>query len=99
MTDQIAGYNTGDIVSGLQSLGLAAGDTAFVHSSLRSLGRVIRRSGEHCRGFLDVLGKEGTLAMPVFRRFFADGNDQIWGRDRSPSLNGWLSDHLGVEQR
>ncbi len=47
--------------------------------------------------FLDVLGKEGTLTMPILRRFFADGNDQIWGRDRSPSLNGWLSDHLGVE--
>ena len=47
--------------------------------------------------FLDVLGKEGTLAMPIFRRFFAEGNDQIWDRDRSPWLMGWLSDHLGVE--
>ena len=33
MTGQIAGYNTGDIASGLQSLGLAAGDTAFVHTA------------------------------------------------------------------
>jgi hypothetical protein len=47
--------------------------------------------------FLDVLGKEGTLTMPIFRRFFAQGNDQIWDRDRSPSLMGWLRDLQGVE--
>ena len=64
MTGQIAGYNTGDIASGLQSLGLAAGDTAFVHYSSWRSGRVEGGPETVVAAFLDVLGKEGTLAMP-----------------------------------
>ena len=68
-----------------------------MRSSLRSLGRVEGGPETVVAAFLDVLGKEGTLTMPIFRRFFAQGNDQIWDRDRSPSLMGWLRDLLGVE--
>ncbi len=82
MTGQIAGYNTGDIASGLPEPGLAAGDTAFVHSSLRSLGRVEGGPETVVAAFLDVLGRH--VGHAEFRRFFAEGNDQIWGRERSP---------------
>ena len=85
MTGQIAGYNTGDIVSGLQSRGWRPSTPPSLHSALRSLGRVIRRSGEHCRGFLDVLGKEGTLAMP----------NSAASSPRETIRSWTASDHLG----
>ena len=80
------------IASGLRALGIEPGDTAFVHSSLRSFGYV--EGGAACvvRAFLDVLGTKGTLAVPTFVQFFDEGPDQVWDRDHTPSRMGVVSE-------
>jgi aminoglycoside 3-N-acetyltransferase len=80
------------IVNGLKELGLKAGDVAFVHSSLSSFGYVEGGADTVVKAFLDVLGKEGTLSVPIFRSYFWDGIDQVWDRDNSPSLMGRISE-------
>jgi aminoglycoside 3-N-acetyltransferase len=55
-----------DISAELRRLGLAAGDTAVVHSSLSSMGHVEGGADTVIDAFLDVVGAEGTLVMPAF---------------------------------
>lgn len=58
--------NKSDIVKGLQDLGLAQGDIVLLHSSLVSLGQVNDGPATVIDAFLDVIGKDGTLLVPVF---------------------------------
>ncbi len=81
-----------DIVEGLKSLGLTQGDTVFVHSSLSSFGYVEGGAETVVKAFLDVIGQDGTLAVPIFRNYFWDGPDQVWDRENSPSLMGRISE-------
>jgi aminoglycoside 3-N-acetyltransferase len=50
----------------LRELGLAAGDTVLLHSSLSSLGWVCGGAVAVVQAFLDVLGPTGTLVAPSF---------------------------------
>ncbi|GIE84629.1 aminoglycoside N(3)-acetyltransferase [Actinoplanes regularis] len=50
----------------LRTLGLGAGDTVLLHSSLRSLGWVCGGPVAVVQAFLDVLGPAGTLVVPAF---------------------------------
>ena len=58
--------NKDDIREGLMQLGVAPGDVLFVHSSLKSFGHVLGGPGAVIDAMLEVVGKEGTLALPVF---------------------------------
>ena len=55
-----------EIADGLRSLGVDAGDVVFVHSSLSSMGRVDGGAETVVDALLDMLGPEGTLAVPAF---------------------------------
>jgi aminoglycoside 3-N-acetyltransferase len=55
-----------EIVKGLVGLGLAKGDVVLLHSSLASFGRVEGGADTVIDAFLDVLGDQGTLVVPVF---------------------------------
>ncbi|MEW6752323.1 MAG: AAC(3) family N-acetyltransferase [Candidatus Latescibacterota bacterium] len=46
-------------------MGLCAGDTVFVHASLRSFGQVQDGAAGVVRALLQVLGPDGTLAVPA----------------------------------
>jgi aminoglycoside 3-N-acetyltransferase len=81
-----------NIVSGLRTLGLKAGDVAFVHSSLSSFGHVEGGAEAVVRAFLEVLGPDGTLSVPIFNKYFTEGPDQVWDRDNTPSLMGRISE-------
>ncbi|MBR2905022.1 MAG: AAC(3) family N-acetyltransferase, partial [Lentisphaeria bacterium] len=50
----------------LKKAGLASGDKVLLHSSFLSLGGVEGGPEEVSSAFLDVLGKEGTLLVPIF---------------------------------
>lgn len=89
MSDSV---NRNDIVNGLEKLGLRAGDVAFVHSSLSSFGHVVGGAETVVSAFLDALEPGGTLAVPIFRRYFWGGPHQVWDRDNSPSLMGRISE-------
>ena len=54
------------IAAGLRDMGLVRGDKVLMHSSLISLGRVEGGPDAVIDAFLDVLGAEGTLIVPVF---------------------------------
>jgi aminoglycoside N3'-acetyltransferase len=55
-----------DLVDDLRRLGLAVGDTVFVHSSLSQLGLVDGGPDTVIDALLEVVGPSGTLAMPAF---------------------------------
>ncbi len=55
-----------EIIAKLQEMGLTTGDKVLLHSSLISLGHVDGGPDAVIDAFLEVLGKEGTLLVPVF---------------------------------
>jgi aminoglycoside 3-N-acetyltransferase len=55
-----------DIVAGLHQLGLPAGSSVLVHSSLKSFGYVDGGAPTVVRALLTVLGPKGTLLVPTF---------------------------------
>ncbi|MBO7147381.1 MAG: AAC(3) family N-acetyltransferase [Lentisphaeria bacterium] len=58
--------NQKEIAAALQSMGLKKGDKVLLHSSLVSLGTVEGGPDAVIDAFVDVIGKEGTLLVPVF---------------------------------
>ncbi|MBE6366417.1 MAG: AAC(3) family N-acetyltransferase [Lentisphaerae bacterium] len=55
-----------DIADSLRSMGLENGDIVLLHSSLISLGKVDGGPAAVIDAFLEVLGEDGTLLVPVF---------------------------------
>jgi len=55
-----------EIIAGLQRIGLTKGDKVLLHSSLLSLGKVDGGPDAVIDAFIEVLGSEGTLLVPVF---------------------------------
>ncbi|MBD3183284.1 hypothetical protein GF312_13390 [Candidatus Poribacteria bacterium] len=83
-----------NIVKGLRKLHLKTGDIAFIHSSLKSFGYVEGGAETVIKALLEVLGDDGTLVVPIFRRYFWDGPDQVWDRDNSSSFMGIISEKV-----
>jgi aminoglycoside N3'-acetyltransferase len=55
-----------EIARDLRVLGLRAGDTVLVHSAMSRIGYVQGGAPAVVDAFLDVLGPDGTLAVPTF---------------------------------
>ena len=53
------------LVSDLSKLGLASGDTAMLHASVKAVGWIVGGPDMVLRAILDVLGSTGTLMMYV----------------------------------
>jgi aminoglycoside 3-N-acetyltransferase len=58
--------NKDEIKHGLQALGLKQGDIVLLHSSLGSMGNIEGGAETVVNAFLETLGKNGTLVVPVF---------------------------------
>ncbi|AEV82389.1 aminoglycoside 3'-phosphotransferase [Actinoplanes sp. SE50] len=56
----------GSLAEDLRGLGLRAGESVLLHSSLRSVGWVCGGAVTVVQAFLDVLGPAGTLVTPAF---------------------------------
>lgn len=55
-----------DILTGLQSLGIARGALLMVHSSLRSFGKIVGGAEVVIEALQELVGPEGIIAMPAF---------------------------------
>src|SRR3954454_20817970 len=55
-----------EITRDLRALGLHAGDTALVHSAMSRIGYLQGGAPAAVDAFFDVLGPQGTLAVPTF---------------------------------
>lgn len=58
--------NKNEIIEDLKKLGVESGDIVLLHSSLASIGHVEGGPDTVIDAFLEVVGSEGTLAVPVF---------------------------------
>ena len=68
--------DVGQIAGDLRRLGLQAGDTVLVHSSLSSLGPVRGGASSVIAALLEVVSPAGTLLFPSFH----------WGDPYDPAL-------------
>lgn len=90
-TGESRAVTRGDIEDGLQRIGLAAGDTVLVHSSLRSFGRIDGGADTVVAALQAVLGPRGALVMPTLT--LGAREDQIvFDVRRSPSTSGTLTE-------
>jgi len=58
--------NRQDIANALRDMGLKNGDTVMLHSSMLSIGNVDGGADAVVDAFLDTVGPQGTLMVPVF---------------------------------
>ncbi len=82
-----------DIKTSLRQLGLQAGDICIVHSSLKSFGHVEGGAQTVIDAFEEVLGKEGTLAMPTLCQVDFLNSYKTWYMDK-PSDVGYLTEYF-----
>ena len=58
--------NKQDVILGLKNLGLKTGDVVLLHSSYISLGDFEGTPQDVLDAFFEVVGPEGTVAVPAF---------------------------------
>lgn len=92
-TSDEANVTRDDIERGLREVGLKAGDVAFVHSSLSSMGWVEGGAETVIAAFLNVLDPErGTLVVPTLCQKDGDRRFETWDIERSPSDVGRITE-------
>jgi aminoglycoside 3-N-acetyltransferase len=87
------------IEKSLRELGMGAGDTVFLHSSLSSLGVVKGGSDTVVDSFLEVLnatgkksGPRGTLVVPAFTFSLGSKRNVVFDPQNDPSEMGLISE-------
>ena len=82
------------IADDLRSLGVRAGGTLLVHSSLSSLGRVPGGAETVVLGLLRALGTEGTLLVPALSYQRVHVGQTVFDVRRTPSNIGAVAEHF-----
>ena len=78
------------IADALRELGLAPGDSVFVHSSLSRFGRVEGGAEAVCLAVIDAVGPEGTVLMPAFTFDYVKAQNPVLDIERDPSCVGLI---------
>jgi aminoglycoside 3-N-acetyltransferase len=86
-----------DVSAAAREVGVEPGDTLFFHSSLKSMGQVVGGPDTVIDGFLDVVGRQGTVAVPTLCNW-APGEQGLvlerWDPATSPSYVGAITEAL-----
>ncbi|MDY6843569.1 MAG: AAC(3) family N-acetyltransferase [Thermodesulfobacteriota bacterium] len=82
------------IVKGLRQVGVTAGSSMMLHSSLKSLGYVENGAQTVIKALMDVLTPEGTLLLPSFNHGipFRKGGQGYFHPNETPTTNGIIPD-------
>lgn len=77
----------------LRALGVEPGDTLFIHSSFKSLGRVEGGAFTVVKALEDVTDPGGLILMPSFN-LLEDSRlrAEVWDPKTTPSTVGWLTE-------
>ena len=78
----------------LRKLGIKAGDTVLVHSSLRSLGPLPGRAETAIGALLEVLGEDGTLLFPALSFATVGIRNPVFDVRNTPSCVGALPEYF-----
>lgn len=75
------------------NLGIAQGDTLFIHSSFKSLGPVEEGAGTVISALEAAVGEEGLILMPTFSLLPSrEERVEMWDVYKTPSTVGWLTE-------
>lgn len=91
-------YSKKDIVNGLKKLGIRRGDTIFTHSNIGFFGipDQTKTADGICQlileSFFEVIGDNGTLAVPTFTYSFA--KDEVFSMQETASNCGIFSEYI-----
>lgn len=90
-------YCLQDIVNALKKTGIQKGDSIFVHSDLKSFGKIINVGrNEYIETFIKALintiGESGNLIMPTFSYTFCKRQD--FDPESTPSTVGIMTEHF-----
>jgi aminoglycoside 3-N-acetyltransferase len=83
-----------DLLAAWRSLGIHAGDTLFVHSSLRRLGPVDMRADGVIESLCVAVGPMGTVAVPTHTWGTVNLQQPVFHQTLSPSIVGTLTNVL-----
>jgi len=74
----------------LRRLGVQPGDTLFIHSSFKSLGRVEGGAASVITALEACVGPEGLILMPSFNLVHAPLRPTTWDHATTPATTGHL---------
>lgn len=81
----------------LSALGIKRGDTVLMHSSFKSLGGIEDGAAGFFRGFLDLLGPEGTLVLPTLTHRQVTRENPFFDVRTTPSCVGYLTEYFRTQ--
>ncbi len=83
-------YNTNDIIAKFREYGITKGDTLFLHSSWDKFINYTGAPKELIQALIELVGSEGTLAMPAFP--ITQNAEKIFDIRHTPSGAGYLTE-------
>ena len=86
-------YTREKLTQDLTNLGIAHGDTLFIHASFKSLGPVEGGAGTVISALEAAVGQDGLILMPTFS-LLPSREERVaaWDVDKTPSTVGWLTE-------
>ena len=91
-------FGSADLVAALRDIGLAEGDSVFVHSSFKSLGSIKGGALTVIRALEATVGPSGHVLMPSFHLIARSKRAEMWNHETSPASTGWLTEFFRTLQ-
>ena len=86
-------YTEEKLTQDFTNLGIAEGDTLFIHSSFKSLGPVEDGARTVIAALEQAIGQDGLILMPTFSLLPSrEARVAAWCPDKTPSTVGWLTE-------
>ena len=91
-------FGSADLVAALRDIGLAEGDSVFVHSSFKSLGPIKGGALTVIRALEASVGSSGHVLMPSFHLIARAKRAEMWNLETTPATTGWLTEFFRTLQ-